>query len=240
MTKSKLEEVLSRESSSQHQDQKTIPESSLSEQLAQYFKTIAETTGDMIHLNDANGRVLYANPATEKVLGYALDEFIGSTPFNIIHPDDMGKIRDNMAEAMQGKQPPPQEIRLLKKNGTYIDVEARGFLVKEDSGKINIGAIIRDISARKKKERDLKLYEKQLRQSEKLAAVGKLASCIAHEFNNPICGIQNVLEGIQKHIELDDDYRQLTGMALSEITRVKNLIKNLQSYNKPSDEQKNK
>jgi PAS domain S-box-containing protein len=210
----------------------------LSLELQKDFKAFAETTNDMIHINSADGQVLYANPATENILGYDLDTFVGSSPFDIIHPEDREKIQKDMISAQQGKQPTPQEIRLLKKDASYVDVEVRGFLFTDEDGQVKIGAILRDISLRKQREEELANYSKMLRHSEKLAAIGKLSACIAHEFNNPICGIQNVIEGIHKNASLDDDYKSLVAMALSECTRLKNLIANLQSYNRPSTEKK--
>ena len=51
-----------------------------------YFQAIANTTCDMIHLNDSEGRIIFANQATETILGYPLHELINTPAFEIIHP----------------------------------------------------------------------------------------------------------------------------------------------------------
>ena len=80
----------------------------------------------------------------------------------------------------------------------------------------------------------LKKTHEQLLHSEKLAAIGRLSASIAHEFNNPLAGIQSVIEGIKTHVALEKKDQVLIDLALSECRRVKGLIKNLQDLNRPS------
>lgn len=129
-----------------------------------YFLAIANTTKDMIHLNDAEGRIIYANPATEAILGYPLDELTNTPAFEIIHPDDHEMIRNDMAGLFSGSASghlPSRDIRLRKKDGSYVDVEVRGFVVALAENTY-IGAIIRDISRRKKTEKELESYRNDL------------------------------------------------------------------------------
>ncbi len=121
------------------------------------------------------------------------------------------------------------------------------------SGKI-IGAIetLQDITARKKMEQEIlahqdileknvqertlqlkKTYE-QLLHAEKLSAVGKLAASIAHEFGNPIIGIRNFLKGLKKTATMDDNDIEMLDLAIEECQRVKDLISNLQNFNRPT------
>ncbi|MFU8818152.1 MAG: ATP-binding protein [Desulfurivibrio sp.] len=78
-----------------------------------------------------------------------------------------------------------------------------------------------------------KLY-RQLLHSEKLSAVGKLAASIAHEFNNPICGIRNVLQGLRRRLPLAAGDQELVDMAVRECDRVARLTSDLQSFNRPT------
>lgn len=126
-----------------------------------YFLAIADTTNDMIHLNDSEGRILYANHATETMLGYQLHELINTNAAEIVHPDDRETIKNDMAAISRDKQLPSRDIRLLKKDGSYIEVEVRGFIVALAEQKY-IGAIIRDITSRKSAERGLETYRDSL------------------------------------------------------------------------------
>lgn len=125
--------------------------------------------------------------------------------------------------------------------------------IKSRSG-VLIGAIetLQDITSRKNMEQEIldyqsilekkvqertlqlkKTYE-QLLQAEKLSAVGKLAASIAHEFGNPIIGIRNFLKGIQRTTAFDKDDAELLQLAIQECQRVKDLISNLQNFNRPT------
>jgi len=126
-----------------------------------YFSSIADTTNDMIHFNNTEGRIIYANKATETMLGYPLNEIINTFAFEIIHPDDIETIKNDMSSVSTDNQLPSREIRLLKKDDSYIDVEIRGFVIALDEDKY-LGAIIRDISSRKKREKELAVYRNRL------------------------------------------------------------------------------
>ncbi|MBC8316883.1 MAG: PAS domain S-box protein [Desulfobulbaceae bacterium] len=91
-----------------------------------------------------------------------------------------------------------------------------------------------DMSAHKEAQDQLEKTREQLLHSEKLSAIGRLSASIAHEFNNPLYGIMNVLSGIQKRSPLSDEDRQLANLALKECNRIKFLISELQQFNRPS------
>lgn len=74
----------------------------------------------------------------------------------------------------------------------------------------------------------------QLLHAEKLSAIGKLSASIAHEFNNPIFGIRNVLDGLRKRLTLDEKNRDLVNLAIKECDRVAKLTQDLQSFNRPT------
>ena len=74
--------------------------------------------------------------------------------------------------------------------------------------------------------------------AEKLSAIGKLSASIAHEFNNPLQGIMSILKGLKKRAILEEEDRELLDAAISESERIKNLIRSLQEFNRPSSGQK--
>lgn len=78
-----------------------------------------------------------------------------------------------------------------------------------------------------------KTYD-QLLHAEKLSAIGKLSASIAHEFNNPIYGIRNVLEGIRKRQALDEKNMAMVELAIKECDRIAKLTRDLQSFNRPT------
>ena len=87
-------------------------------------------------------------------------------------------------------------------------------------------------------ERRLKTTQEQLLQSEKLAAMGRLTSQIAHELNNPLYGIMNTLELMKTEISPDNKRRKLLDMALSEIVRLSELLRKMLTFSKPDQKEK--
>ncbi len=126
------------------------------------FRMIAETTTDMIHLNDVDGRIIYANPASEKYLGYPLETLHNKPAATLIHPDDLEAVSRQMAEVLSGRYAPVIEIRLRKFDGQYMPVEVSGFVVDLGEGRRYIGAILHDISSRKQAESELNRYRNDL------------------------------------------------------------------------------
>ncbi|MEA3348431.1 MAG: PAS domain-containing protein, partial [Pseudomonadota bacterium] len=112
--------------------------------------------------------------------------------------------------------------------------------------------IARDITEQKKLARDLQeshdnlenivaersaelqRTHQQLLHSEKLSAIGRISASIAHEINNPLFGVMTILGGLKKREELSNKGRDAVELALSECQRVKNLIANLQDFNRPT------
>ncbi len=82
-------------------------------------------------------------------------------------------------------------------------------------------------------EKDLRKSQNHLMHAEKLSTIGKLSASIAHEFNNPICGIKNVLETVAE-TNLTDDNNELVLIAIKECHRMANLVEKLQDFNRPS------
>jgi C4-dicarboxylate-specific signal transduction histidine kinase len=90
------------------------------------------------------------------------------------------------------------------------------------------------------KTNEIKATQRQLVQAEKLSAIGTLVASIAHEFNNPLCGVTNVLNRIQRKNAPDDSNKALLTMAIAECDRMKRLIQDLQSFNRPTSGVKEK
>ncbi len=91
-----------------------------------------------------------------------------------------------------------------------------------------------DLSERKRVEQRLEKVRKQLLHVEKLNAIGSLSASIAHEFNNPLCGVLSVLERLQREASLTKIDREMVAIALREGERMKRLIMDLQNFNRPT------
>ena len=91
-----------------------------------------------------------------------------------------------------------------------------------------------EISNRIKAEEALFQTQHQLLHAEKLSAIGKLSASIAHEFNNPLFAIINILVGVKQHESLSPQNERMLELAIQECDRMKMLIQNLRDFNRPS------
>lgn len=115
---------------------------------------------------------------------------------------------------------------LLGKNGLYLSATASPLY--NSYGEI-VGAIetIRDITEKK-------MLEQKYLHAEKLSAIGKLSASFAHEFGNPLLGILFTLKRFKEKRNIEDEDGKLLDMAIGEGIRIKDLIRNLQEFNRPS------
>ncbi len=81
---------------------------------------------------------------------------------------------------------------------------------------------------------ELEKTHSQLLHAEKLGAIGSFSATIAHEFNNPLTGVMNVLSRLRRKLKLKENDQQLVDMALNECKRIQKMIQDLQSFNRPS------
>jgi signal transduction histidine kinase len=74
--------------------------------------------------------------------------------------------------------------------------------------------------------------------AEKLSTIGRLSASIAHEFNNPLQGIMTILKGLRLRATMEDEDREILDVAINESERMKNLIRSLQDFSRPSSGEK--
>jgi two-component system, cell cycle sensor histidine kinase and response regulator CckA len=140
------------------------------------FRLIAERARDLIALLDEQGRFLYISPSWESLLGHPPGTMLGNVVTVGIHPDDWPKGTKIGADIVR-------ELRLRKADGSWLWVESRSYLIPGQTAP-RFGVIARDITERKRAEVSRIALEEELRQAQKMEAVGQLAGGIAHDFNN--------------------------------------------------------
>ena len=185
-----------------------------------------------VGITDLQGKLIYVNDACVKTWGYdSEDEMLGRPLPEFWEGDGVF----NTINELQEKGVSSGEDTGKKKDGTVFYVQFSASVFKNEAGypAYMFGSFF-DITDRKKAVAALQEKQKELLHAEKLAAIGTLSASIAQEFNNPLYGIQSVLEGIKRNSALDEKYQKLLELALAECHRVKDLIKGLQDFNKPS------
>jgi PAS domain S-box-containing protein len=189
---------------------------------------IVEYSDDAIISKNLDGIITSWNNAATRILGYTADEIIGKSVLTLIpehlHSDEpiiLGKIRT-------GERIEHFETVRLTKSGDLLDVSLTVSPVKDENGVI-VGAskILRDISAQKRLERSLL-------QAEKIAATGRMAATIAHEINNPLEAVVNLLYLLRPMITDPDGIAYLSA-AEAELARVSHIAKQTLGYYREYD-----
>jgi PAS domain S-box-containing protein len=184
---------------------------------------IVASSDDVIVSKDLNGIITSWNDAATRVFGYSPEEMIGSSVLKLI-PEHLHSDEKTIIENIRaGRRIEHFETVRLAKDGRLIDVSLTVSPIKDEEGRV-IGAskILRDVSSRKR-------MEKSLLQAEKIAATGRMAATIAHEVNNPLAAVMNLLYLLRAKIT-DDEGRDFLAMAEDELGRVSHIAKQTLGY----------
>ncbi|UCD00488.1 MAG: PAS domain S-box protein [Promethearchaeota archaeon] len=192
------------------------------------YRNLIETVPFSIALIDQQGKIVYCNPAIEKLLGYNQDELIGHKFKNLpaINPNYIPITLKRFQKVLKGEILPPLEIELYKKDGSLIWIRYQTSLVKLGND-VLMQAVINDITEQKKA--DL-LIEEEILKLKELDQIRKdLISRVSHELKTPlvsICGASELL--LDSFIEeFKDDTKELIEMIDKGGKRLKYLVDNL-------------
>jgi len=185
---------------------------------------IIDSADDAIISKDLNGMLTSWNEAAHKIFGYTADEIVGQSILRLI-PEELHYEEDEILRKLRaGERIEHYETRRKRKNGTIVEVSVTISPIKDETGTV-IGAskIARDISEKKQVER-------LLLQAEKLAATGRMAAAIAHEINNPLEALMNVIFLARKYCTKEPKAQELLLTAEGELERVAHIARQTLGY----------
>jgi len=146
------------------------------------YRAIFNATADALVLRDAQARVVDVNPAFLAISGYTREEVVGQSRWIFALPE-MAALGSDMHRRVIGGESVRFEIQGRRKDGALLDIEMRAVPIRY-RGEPHALGMARDITAQKRAEAERAHVEAQLRQAQKMEAIGQLTGGIAHDFNN--------------------------------------------------------
>ncbi|MFY9560544.1 MAG: ATP-binding protein [Terriglobales bacterium] len=193
--------------------QKTLAELR-AERTLREMAAIVECSDDAIFSTSPEGIITSWNRGAERLYGYGAEEAVGFPVLLLAPPERHDEAEHNRQVLNRGGPVEPYPTERMRKDGTRVPVLLTVSPLRNPQGKIvGASAIARDISAQRHSE-------EAVRRSEKLATAGRLAASIAHEINNPLEAVLNLL-----YLARNDPQQagQYLSMAEEEVGRVARL-----------------
>jgi PAS domain S-box-containing protein len=156
---------------------------------------IWQVSQDMLVVADSAGVWLSVNPAWTRVLGWTENELVGRTSEWLVHPDDIDATRAKAEQLASGRSTLDFVNRLRARDGSYRTLSWSAVPMDD-----RLYALARDVTEQRAQEAALAQAEEQLRQAQKMEAVGQLTGGIAHDFNNLLQGITGSLDRVQHRL----------------------------------------
>jgi PAS domain S-box-containing protein len=158
---------------------------------------VFERSSEILIVHDRRGRVTTINRAGEQATGYSRDELRSLDPAWIFGPDYLDQIQALVGEGAEGT---PRSFRseLVPRKGPRVPVEVHARVLVSDGSLVGVATIARDLSERER-------LETQLRQAQKMEAVGRLATGIAHDFNNLITVLLGYSDDLLESVSSDSE-----------------------------------
>ena len=220
-----------------------------------HYNTILENLAEAVIEMDGTGQIVQANRAAQELLSCAPATLFSSRLTDYLAGPGLDLVEEWFAGAATGGLP-----QFRSSYDSPLLVGERQVIIKlvsiTDQDEFFLIGILQDITERKQVEKQLQIFNDELERrverrtrelqetqsqylhAEKLSAIGKLSASIAHEFNSPLQGVMFILKGLKNTVTLEDEDRVMLDLALSESYRMKNLIRSLQDFNRPSSGKK--
>ncbi len=209
------------------------------------YKLLTEATFDGIAIHD-QGILIEVNAGLERIFGYGPGELIGRSLWDLVADESRDLVLANMQNGVNG----PYEATGRRKDGTIFpgEVVVRPCRYRGKEVRLVAG---RDITERKyleaersrhteelehqiaERTAEIAKLESQRAQTEKLAAMGRLAAGVAHEINNPIAGIKNAFTLVKQAVDPGHPHAEFVGMIDREIGRVASIVQNMYQLYRP-------
>ena len=197
------------------------------------FRSLVQNSYDIVTVVNENGNVEYISPSVQRVLGYDPATMIGRSAGEWAHEDDMALAGEKTALVMENPDAVADFVmRARHADGSWKWLEITLHNQLSNPAIKGIVAHQRDITDRTNADEARQRLEEQLRQGQKLEAVGQLAGGVAHDFNNLLSVIQNFARFVYDDMDPADPRREDLSEILGAGDRAANLVRQLLTFSR--------
>ncbi len=201
-------------------------------------KAAIEASGNLLYeLDPANGQMVWDGD-TRVVLGLAHEEIATMEQCMArVHADDLAAVQGFQGDLLSGKVPHvAMEFRMERGGGDWITVGVNGYVIddptRRQAGRRIVIGFVQDVSERVRAEAERHALAAQLKQAEKMEAVGRLAGGIAHDFNNILGAILGYGELAQARAAADPELKRYVDTMVGAGNRAKALVSQILAYSR--------
>ena len=174
------------------------------------YRLLAENVTDVIFVYDMDLRPLYVSPSVTRLRGYSVEEAMAQRLEDRLAPASAALARKTFAEVLASPRGGPEsrtlELEVTRKDGSTVWTETHVSFIRDVHGRPSgIIGVARDITERKRAEAERTQLEAQLRQTQKVEAIGRLAAGVAHDFNNLLTVIGGRTQLVLQRLPSEDD-----------------------------------
>jgi PAS domain S-box-containing protein len=200
------------------------------------YRNVVERANDGIVIIQ-DGSIKFINHRMAESIGYSVEDVIGKDFADYLHPKEVSRLKKVYRLRMTGKPVDPRYETILKhRDGTDIRVEINAGLIDYDGEAADL-VIVRDITNRKRAEEERISLETQLRQAQKMEALGTLAGGIAHDFNNILTAIIGYAQLVHMNMPEGKAQKNLKQVLMAG-NRARDLVKQIITFSRQTEQQR--
>ncbi len=197
------------------------------------FATVTQSARDAIISTDELGNITFWNRSAEATFGYTETDVLGRPIVNLIGESDRAAYKAALPNPMADDLTFGHiiEVTGMRKDGTRFPCEFSLAALHGSEGTA-FTAVVRDVMERKQSQDQLKQRDEQLRQAQKMEAIGRLAGGVAHDFNNLLMAIRGYAEMIAQDLPESDERRTDAEEILKASDRAAGLTRQLLAFSR--------
>lgn len=199
------------------------------------YRLLVENSHDLVAELDVDGRLLYTNSNYTAVTGYSSAELGGTLLLDLVHPEDHPSIEAHLrGQATR----PSSRYRFRHRSGRWLWFDSTGRAFTTSAGERHVVFVSRDLTEQVRAKEVRRELEMQLRQAQKMEAIGTLAGGIAHDFNNILTGIFGYVQLAEMEVPSDHPIRPYLDGVMQGSERARDLVARILTFSRRHDPQR--